>query len=112
MKFIVAKCHSLKVTGHQHQKKIHVDYLEHARIQIGAGTEGLDPPPPPPENRKAIGLLSNTDPDTLENNKATKPALNIMVLVLAFRRRADNGSLLVVFGSLPPHQLRVKLGPL
>ena len=39
---------------------------------------GLDPPPPHTlENRKAIGFLSFTGPDSLESHKATKPAFNV-----------------------------------
>ena len=40
----------------------------------GRGLRG----PYPPENHKAIGFLSNTGPDPLENYKATKPAVNIL----------------------------------
>ena len=29
------------------------------------------------ENHKAIGFLSNTGPEFLENHKATKPAFNV-----------------------------------
>ena len=41
------------------------------------GTEGPDPPPPPPppKSHKHIGFLSNTGPDLLKNDKATKPAM-------------------------------------
>ena len=35
------------------------------------------PPSPPLEHHIAIGFLSNTSPDTLENHKATKPAFNV-----------------------------------
>ena len=46
----------------------------------GAGTGvGTLPPHPTHENHKAIGLLSNTGPEPLENHKATitKPAFNV-----------------------------------
>ena len=42
----------------------------------GGGEVGLDPM----ENLKAIGFLSNTSPDPLENHKATKPALTVWAL--------------------------------
>ena len=44
----------------------------------------------PPKNHKNIGFLSNTGPDPLKSHKATK---------MAFRWRADDGPLLVLFGS-------------
>ena len=31
-------------------------------------------------NHKAIGLLSNTGPDPLENNKASEPVFNVLPL--------------------------------
>ena len=34
-------------------------------------------PPPPLKNHKAIGVLSNTDPDPLKYHKATKPAFKV-----------------------------------
>ena len=42
------------------------------------GGEGVRPPPH--ENHKAIGFLSNTDPDPLINHKVTKPAFNMCAL--------------------------------
>ena len=39
------------------------------------GTGGPDTPPP--EKSKTIGVISNAGPDTLEKNKATKPAFNV-----------------------------------
>ena len=59
------------------------------------------------ENHKNKGFLSNT----LNNHKAAKPAFNVgpslacqrnaieMAIEMAFRWRADDGLLLVVFGS-------------
>ena len=44
----------------------------HARIQRGDQRFSTTL-----ENRKAIGFLSNTGPDPLENHKATKPAFNV-----------------------------------
>ena len=32
---------------------------------------------PGPENRKNVGFLSNTGPDPLNNQKASKPAFNV-----------------------------------
>ena len=63
--------------------------------------------PPPPENYKNVGFLSNTGPDPLNNHKATKPAFNVgpstarqrNAIKMAFRLRADDGPLIVVFGS-------------
>ena len=43
---------------------------------VPEGGAGDLPPPPPLKNHKNIGFLSNTDPDPLENHKATKPAFN------------------------------------
>ena len=37
----------------------------------------MGPDPPPLKNHKNIGFLSNTEPDPLENQKATKPELNV-----------------------------------
>ena len=46
----------------------------------GGGAGGLDPPPPL-EDHKAIGILSNTDPDP----KATNPEFNLNGVSLACR---------------------------
>ena len=45
----------------------------HVLIQRG-GAEGPDPSM---KNHKNIGFLSNTGPDPLKNQKATKPAFNV-----------------------------------
>ena len=63
---------------------------------MGAG--GPDPPPPPLKNHKNIGLLSNTDPESLKNYKAAKPAFyngpslarQRNAISMAFRWRADD----------------------
>ena len=34
-------------------------------------------PPPPPEKSQKYRVSSNTDLDSLKNNKATKPAFNV-----------------------------------
>ena len=48
------------------------------------------------ENHKNIGFLSNTGPDPLNNQKATKPAFNVGP------SSANDGPLIVVFGSYLP----------
>ena len=66
----------------------------------------------PLKDHKNIGFLSNTGPDPLNNHNATKSAFNVGPLLacqqnaiyMPFRWRADDGPLLVVFGS--PHQLK------
>ena len=65
----------------------------------------------PLKNHKNIGFLSNTGPYPLNNHKATKPAFNVgpslahqrNTISMVFRWPADDGPLLVAFGS--PHQL-------
>ena len=46
----------------------------HVRIQGGGGGQCPDSPL---KNYTAIGFLSNTDLDPLENHKATKPSFNV-----------------------------------
>ena len=41
------------------------------------GDWGSGPPPPPIENHKNTVVFSNAVPGPLENQKATKPALNV-----------------------------------
>ena len=60
------------------------------------------------KNYKNIGFLSNTGPDPLKNHKATKPAFNVG---MAFRWRADDDPLIVVFGSSHQPTNTVKAGP-
>ena len=77
---------------------------ENARIQRGVRGSG-----PPLANLTNIRFLSSTGPDHLNNHNATKPAFNVgpsfahypNAIEMAFRWRADDGPLLVVFGS--PH---------
>ena len=58
---------------------------------------------PPLKNHKKIGYLSNTGPDPLKNYKATKPAFNFgPTSARQFRWRADDGPLILVFGSFLP----------
>ena len=67
-------------------------------------------------NHKAIGLLSDTDPDPLENHKPTKTAFNIgplsarqrNAIKMAFRWWDDDGPLLVYLNPLSAHQLKKK----
>ena len=69
---------------------------------------------PPLKNHKNIGFLSNTGLDPLKNYKATKPAFNVVpslacqrnAIEMAFRWRADDGPILMVFEST--HQLKQK----
>ena len=83
------------------------------------GTGGLDPPPPL-KKHKNTGFLSNTGPDPLKNHKAAKPAFNVgpsstrqrNAISMAFSWRADDGPLLVLFGSSFPLSKKKKLDPL
>ena len=48
---------------------------QHVQIQMGGGGMwGLDPL----KKHKNIRFLCNTSPDPLKNNKATKPAFNVV----------------------------------
>ena len=51
---------------------LHVSH-PHARIQ--RGTRGPTPPPPTWKNHKAMDFLWNSEPDLLENRKATQQVL-------------------------------------
>ena len=53
------------------------------------------------KNHKHIGVLSNTGLDSLNNHKATKPAFTVGPY-MAFRWRAYDGPLIVVFESFLP----------
>ena len=72
------------------------------------GFRGVDPPPPHRKITK-IGFLSNTGPDPVKS-QTTKPAINVgpssarqrYAISMAFRWRADDGPLLVVFSILSP----------
>ena len=91
----------------------------HARIQRGDGQGIQRPPPPPLEHRKNIGFLSNTGPDPLRYHKATKTAFNVGPILarqrnaikIAFRWWADDGPILLVFGSTHQIKTPVKVGP-
>ena len=71
------------------------------------GGEGVRTPPL--KSHKNLGFLSNTGPDPLKNHKVTKPEFNAGPSWARQRNRADDGLLLVVFGS----NLKkiVKVGP-
>ena len=85
-------------------------HVYHARIQ--RRDRGSDPL----ENHKNIGVLINTDPRSPKNHKATKSAFNDgsslarqrNAIKMAFRRRADDDPLIMVFGSFLPHQTKKK----
>ena len=62
---------------------------------VGQGAGGQNPHPR--KNHRNIGFLSKTVPYPLKNNKAAKPVFNVGPS-LAFCWRADDSSLLVVFG--------------
>ena len=87
--------------------------LFYVRIQRGGRGSGT---PPPLKKQKAIGFLSNTDPDTLKNHKATQPTLNVgsssarerNAILMAIRSRAHDDPLLVYFGPICRHQLKEK----
>ena len=59
------------------------------------------------KSQSYIGILSNTGPDPLENQKNTKPTFNVgpssarqrNAIQMAFRWQANDGPLLVVLGS-------------
>ena len=75
----------------------------HARIQR-EGAEGPDPPPPPPrlKNHKNIEFLRNTGPDPLKFLKLPSQHSTLG------HRRADDGPLLVIFGSSLPYKRKKK----
>ena len=82
------------------------------RIQArgGGGGEGVRTPPPPLKNHKNIWFLCNTCLDPLKNHKATKPAFNVgpssskqrNTILMAFRKRTDDGPIKAVFGFFIP----------
>ena len=93
-------------------KKFFQERLHRSR----GGTGGLDPL----KNHKNIRFLCNNGPDPLKNHKATKPVFNVgqssarkrNAILMAFCWLADDGPLIVVFGSsLPSSNKNVKVGP-
>ena len=83
---------------------------------MGGSKGGGAMSPDPPEKSQNIGFLSNTGPDPLKNHKATKPTFNVShhrpASEMAFRWRADDGPLLVLFGSSLPISKTKKLDPI
>ena len=75
--------------------------------RVRCGSRGGTGGPHPLKNHKNIGFLSNTGPDPLKNHKATKPVFNVWpssdgqrnAISMAFRWRADDDPIVVVFGS-------------
>ena len=59
------------------------------------------------KNHKNIGFLSNTGPDPLKNQKATKQAFNVGP-TSARQRNAIGGPLIVVFGCFLPSSTKRK----
>ena len=86
------------------------------------GTGGPDPP----EKSQNYRVRSNTGPDHLKNHKATMPAFNNGAasarqqsnIYMAFSWRANNGPIIMVFGSYltssskKTHKNIVKIRPL
>ena len=72
------------------------------------------------KNYKNKGFLSNTSPDPLKTHKPTKPAFLLgydlhaseTPFKMACRWRADDGPLIVVFGSFIPPQTKKTLSKL
>ena len=69
--------------------------------------------PPPLEKSQNTGFLSSIGPDLLKIHKATKPAFYVGLpsarqrnAEMAFRWRAYDGPLIVVFGSSLPFKLK------
>ena len=73
-------------------------------------------PEPPLKNHKNIGFLSNTGPDPLKNHKAIMQAFNVgtssahqrNTISMAYRSRADDCPLLVIFESSLPSSKKKK----
>ena len=85
-----------------------ISHKLHAWILRGEGTGGLIPSPKKSQN---IGFLSNTGPDPLKNHNATESAFNLghhrhasrqNTIQMWFCWRADDGLLILEFGSSPP----------
>ena len=64
-------------------------------VQIQRWEQGVQIPPL--KSHKSIGFISHSGPSPLKNHKATKPAVNDEPSLA--RWRADDGQLIVVFGS-------------
>ena len=94
-----------------HDKRDHFNYEidNHAPIQRdGQGVR--TPPPPPPEKSQNYRVSQQFCSGHPENRKAFKPAFNdrpsssrqLNAIKIAFRWRADDGPIIVVFGSSFP----------
>ena len=86
-------------------EEVHVK-IKHGRIQRKGDGQGVLPL----KIYKNIGFISNTDPDPLKNHKATKSTFNVgpsstrqgNAIEMAFCWRADDGTLIVLFGTPLP----------
>ena len=82
-----------------------------ARTQRGGGRGSG-----PPGKSQNVGFLSNSGLDTLKNHKITKPASghhwHAIETPFAFHWHADDGPLIVVFGSFLPNQIKKTLSKL
>ena len=79
------------------------------------GTRGPDPPPL--KKHTNLRFVSNSGPDPLKNHEATEPAFSVGPLSarqrkMAFRWRADDGPLIVVFESSHPSSTNKKTSKL
>ena len=97
-------------------KLVHL-HMKYGWIQRGRRRSWPPPPPPPPlKNHKNIGFHSNTGPDPLKKHKATKPVFNVgpssacqgNAILMGFHWQADDGPLIVVFGSSHPSSTKKK----
>ena len=79
-----------------------VFYTAYARIQRGGGGRGYGP-------HENIGFLSNTYPVPLEITNLQSQHSIWATIKMAFRRRVDDGPLIVVFGSTLPSSTRKTL---
>ena len=84
--------------------------VRYARIQGGNGV-GENGSRPPLENHKAIGFLSNTGPDPLENKKSYQASIQCWAIIGSPAKRHLNA--LVVFGSHLPTSTKkiVRIAP-
>ena len=87
------------------------DWKQRIMIMRGSGGGGTGGPDPLPlEYHKNTGFLRNTGTDRMKNHEATKPAFNVgsslerqrNAISMAYRWRADDDPLIVVFGSSFP----------
>ena len=81
----------------KHSLFLHATNQLHVRIQRGDRGSG---PPPPLKNHKNIGSLSNTGPDPLKKSQIYVASIQCWAIIeKQFKWRADDGPILVVFGS-------------